>query len=193
MKRLLFLLLTSLLTMPIAAQTDSNKALRLDGKDNNVRTGIGFLEKTWTLETWLKGDDTEWKDLEVIFGGGEYSRTNRGDFNSCSHLDWTKEAAPIHFGYGPVAFPISAYMLREGYTDSFREVNPDEVARHEGTYAVIFGQLQVSRIDFLYYKGSNIKAVNSKIIKTTPEIDDVWASDHAAVLSEFEVLPTAGN
>lgn len=116
-----------------------------------------------------------------------------GDFNSCSHLDWTKEAAPIHFGYGPVAFPISAYMLREGYTDSFREVNPDEVARHEGTYAVIFGQLQVSRIDFLYYKGSNIKAVNSKIIKTTPEIDDVWASDHAAVLSEFEVLPTAGN
>ena len=72
--------------------------------------------------------------------------------------------------------------------DSFREINPDEVARPEGTFAVIYGQLQVSRIDFLYYKGKNIKAVSSKIVKTAPEIDDVWASDHAAVLTVFEII-----
>ncbi|MBO9591862.1 MAG: endonuclease/exonuclease/phosphatase family protein [Niabella sp.] len=110
-----------------------------------------------------------------------------GDFNSCSHLDWTKAAAPLHFGYGPVAFPVSRYMLQEGYKDSFRELNTDEVARPEGTWAVIYGHLQRCRIDFLYYKGRNIKAVASRIIKTAPEIDDVWPSDHAAVLTTFRL------
>jgi hypothetical protein len=28
-----------------------------------------------------------------------------GDFNSCSHLDWTAAASRFHGGYGPVAFP----------------------------------------------------------------------------------------
>ncbi len=118
------------------------------------------------------------QDIPVIIGG---------DFNSCSHLDWTKAAAPLHFGYGPIAFPTSRYLLSEGYKDSFREMNPNEVARPEGTWAVIYGQSQVCRIDFLYYKGKGIKALASKNIKTAPEIDDVWASDHAAVLTTFEV------
>lgn len=119
-------------------------------------------------------------DTPVIIGG---------DFNSCSHLDWTKAAAPIHYGYGPVPFPTTRYLQEEGYRDSFREINPDEVNRAEGTFAVIYGQLQVSRIDFLFYKGKGIRAIASKIVKTAPEIDDVWASDHAAVLTTFELTP----
>lgn len=118
------------------------------------------------------------ENMPVIIGG---------DFNSCSHLDWTKAAAPLHFGYGSVLFPTSRYLLNEGYKDSFREINPNEVQRPEGTWAVIYGHLQTARIDFLYYKGSSIKAISSKIIKTAPEIDDVWASDHAAVLTTFEL------
>ncbi len=121
------------------------------------------------------------KDIPVIIGG---------DFNSCSHLDWTRAAAPLHYGYGPVAFPTSRYLLDEGYKDSFREINPNEVSRPEGTWAAIYGQLQVCRIDFLYYKGRGIKAIASKIVKTAPEIDDVWASDHAAVLTTFELTDT---
>ena len=112
-----------------------------------------------------------------------------GDFNSFSHLDWTKAAASLHFGYGPVAFPTSRYLLKEGYKDSFREINKNEVARPEGTFAAIYGQLQVGRIDFIYYKGrNNIRAVVSKIVKTASEIDDVWASDHSAVLTTFELI-----
>lgn len=132
-----------------------------------------ILEKD--TKPYLTDDDTP-----VIIGG---------DFNSCSHLDWTAAAAPIHYGYGPVPFPTTIYMQEEGYKDSFREINPDEIRRPEGTFAVIYGQLQVSRIDFLFYKGKGIKAIASKIIKTTPEIDDVWASDHAAVLTTFELMP----
>lgn len=73
-----------------------------------------------------------------------------GDFNSCSHLDWTHKAAPIHFGYVAEELPVSRYMLDKGFKDTFREVNPDELERGEGTYAVIFGQSQTSRVDFIY-------------------------------------------
>lgn len=140
---------------------------------------LGLTDIRHILEKDTKPYLTE-EDIPIIIGG---------DFNSCSHLDWTKAAAPLHFGYGPVAFPISQYMQNEGYKDSFREICPDEVTRPEGTIAVIYGQLQVCRIDFLYYKGKGIKAVSSKIVKTAPEIDDVWASDHAAVLTTFEIKP----
>ena len=109
-----------------------------------------------------------------------------GDFNSCSHLDWTERAKPLHHGYGPVAFPASRYMLENGFKDSFREKNPDEIAYQGGTVAAIYGQMQMSRIDFIYYKGG-LKVLSSKIVRTAPEIDYVWASDHAAVLTVFEV------
>lgn len=112
-----------------------------------------------------------------------------GDFNSGSHLDWTAAAASFHNGYGPVALPTSKYMQEQGYKDSFREINPDEVARPDGTYAAVYGHLQHSRMDFLYYKGTGIKAVASKIVRTPPEIDYVWPSDHAGVLTVFEVEP----
>lgn len=154
---------------------------------------IGHNTSTWVAEDAARGlEDMKYileKDTKPYLTEDDMPIIIGGDFNSCSHLDWTQKAAPIHFGYGPVPFPISLYMQEEGYKDSFREINPDEVTRPEGTFAVIYGHLQVSRIDFLYYKGNNIRAVSSKIIKTTPEIDDVWASDHAAVLTTFELTP----
>ncbi|MDR1258294.1 MAG: endonuclease/exonuclease/phosphatase family protein [Tannerellaceae bacterium] len=110
-----------------------------------------------------------------------------GDFNSCSHLDWTAGASSFHYGYGPVPFPVSRFMQEEGFKDSFRELHPDETLRPEGTFAVIYNQLQYNRIDFIYYKSDKIKAVNSRIIRTPHEIDDVWASDHAAVMTTFEI------
>ena len=58
----------------------SNLALHLDGKDNNVRTGMGILKPSWTLESWIKGDDCQWDSLEVIIGGGEYSELKWVDY-----------------------------------------------------------------------------------------------------------------
>lgn len=109
-----------------------------------------------------------------------------GDFNSCSHLDWTDPS--LHYGYGPVGFPISRLALAEGFIDCFREANPDERLRPEGTWAVIYGHLQNCRIDFTYHKGSSLRTVSSKIIRTAPQIDDVWPSDHAAVFTIFEKI-----
>ena len=109
-----------------------------------------------------------------------------GDFNSCSHLDWTERAKHLHYGYGKVDFPTSKFMYKNGFVDSYRVVNPDEVTHQGSTYAVIYGQLQNSRIDFIYHKG-DIKPIYSKIIRTSEEIDSVWASDHAAVYVIFQM------
>lgn len=125
------------------------------------------------------------EDLAPVLAKQEMPVILGGDFNSCSHLDWTERASQLHAGYGPVAFPTSRFLLERGYKDSFREVHPDEVARPEGTFAGIYGQLDFSRIDFIYYKGG-IRAVSSKIVQTAPEIDDIWASDHSAVLTTFK-------
>lgn len=62
----------------------------------------------------------------------------------------------------------------------------DEVRYQGGSVAIIYGQLQMSRVDFLYYKGA-IQALSSKIVRTMPEIDDVWPSDHGAVITVFKL------
>lgn len=110
-----------------------------------------------------------------------------GDFNSCSHLDWTAAAAPFHGGYGPVPFPTSLLMEENGYLDSFRERHPDEIARPDGSFAVIYGHKQHSRIDFIYHEGLSV--LQADIIRTHPEIGFPWPSDHAACLTVFDTMP----
>ena len=152
---------------------------------------LGLDTKVWCKEDSLLGlkdvqrnlsDDVNpytGQGIDVIFGG---------DFNSGSHLDWTKRAAHLHNGYVADKLPISRYMYEQGYMDTFRQLNPDEVLRPEGTYAPVFGQMKTSRIDFIYYKGSGIQPIFSKIVRTAYEIDDVWAGDHAAVLTTFKIV-----
>lgn len=152
----------------------------MTGLDTDVWVAEDSTRPLFDIEENFKNDITPYiKDgMDVIVGG---------DFNSGSHLDWTERAAHHHFGY-VADLPVSKYMLDKGYTDTFRALNPDEVVRPEGTFAVIFGHLQNSRIDFIYYKGAGIRPIFSKIVRTTYEIDDVWTGDHAAVLTTFEVV-----
>ena len=109
-----------------------------------------------------------------------------GDFNSASHLDWTKAttAAGLYNGYGPVSFPTSNLMLEKGFQDSYRKANENEVAFPGGTFSVTHGFAD-ARIDFIYFKGARVVA--SKIIRNPAEIDYIWPGDHAAVLSTFKL------
>ena len=155
-----------------------------------------YLNKGLNTQDWIKEDqelgaedaktnlDT---DIAPVIQNRDMPIIIAGDFNSGSHLDWTARAAYLHNGYGSVALPISKLMLDRGYTDSFRKLNPDEVTHPAGTFAAIFGHLQTSRIDFIYYKGEKLKPLASKIIRTAPEIDDVWPSDHSAVFTVFKL------
>lgn len=145
-------------------------------------------------DIWIKEDiERPTFDMQKIFNEDLYPYVNdsmvqliSGDFNSCSHLDWTHRTKHLHYGYGDVDFPTSQLMYDNGFVDSYRVVNPDEVTHQGSTYSVIYGQLQNSRIDFIYHKG-DIRPLYSKIIRTSEEIDSVWASDHAAVYVIFEL------
>ena len=116
-----------------------------------------------------------------------------GDFNTGSDQDWTAAAARWHGGYGPVPLPTSRLMRERGFTDAFRGIHPDEVARPEATFAAIDGHLQHSRIDCIYHRGRGLRPVAAKIVRTSPEIDFVWPSDHAAVVTTFELVPEDGD
>jgi endonuclease/exonuclease/phosphatase family metal-dependent hydrolase len=109
-----------------------------------------------------------------------------GDFNSGSHLDWTKAAKNQHFGY-VIPWPVSMEMQKAGFIDSFRETNYDPVKfpgftwspqafRGSDKYGVL------DRIDFIYYKGKGLQAVDSQVID---HYGAAFPSDHAAVKTLF--------
>ncbi|MCZ4696191.1 endonuclease [Ancylomarina euxinus] len=167
--------------LPYAYRPEYTSVYLNQGLDTNIwidedkALAVADAEKIISLE--IDSIVTDLK-MPVIVGG---------DFNTFSHQDWTKEAAEIHYGYGPVDFPTSHTMLNHGFIDSYRERNPNEVTHPGGTWAASMGFLN-ARIDFIYYKGDHITTQASKIIRNPKEIDDVWPGDHAAVLSTFRLM-----
>ena len=109
-----------------------------------------------------------------------------GDFNSPSHLDWVESTKDFHYGK-VIQWPVSKLMLEHGYTDSFREAHPDPTQTLEGTWGYLSPRDIISdRIDFVYYKGQNLKTLSSKIVMEDPE-GGFFNSDHRAVLTRFEL------
>ncbi len=104
-----------------------------------------------------------------------------GDFNSGSHLDWIESTKKSHYNK-VVEWPVSKFMIDHGYTDSFREANPDPTKTLEGTWGFLNDEIISDRIDFIYYKGDNIKTKSSKIVQDDPP-DGFFNSDHKAILS----------
>lgn len=128
-----------------------------------------------------------------------------GDFNCPSHLDWTAAAASLHSGK-VVAFPATVAMEQGGFIDSYRQMHPDPVAMPGNTWAPIYSAAEPQdRIDFIFHKGRKLKAMNSRVFVTTVETiltsyntggsiaGNTWPSDHAAVVTEYRLLPTDQN
>ncbi|MFV0507100.1 MAG: endonuclease/exonuclease/phosphatase family protein [Bacteroidales bacterium] len=108
-----------------------------------------------------------------------------GDFNSGSHFDWTESTKDKHHNL-VVEWPTSKLMATKGYTDTYREVNPDpsnDLAITWGYEAVYKVQ---DRIDFIYYRGNGLKTVSSRIVKENPT-GGFFNSDHHAVLSTISL------
>ncbi len=137
-----------------------------------------------------------------------------GDFNCVSHLDYTAATRDSKLNQSRI-LPIKASkaMHKFGFTDTFRDGNPDILNTTLGytwttvgpdyTYISDKGFVPVqenpepeyrdpyTRIDFIYSTGSRLKTNNSKVIshhssqsnRSFPE----FPSDHAAVLTEFDL------
>jgi endonuclease/exonuclease/phosphatase family metal-dependent hydrolase len=110
-----------------------------------------------------------------------------GDFNVGSHLDWTEQTKDTHKGY-VVEWPVSKEMEKHGFTDSYREINPDPLTYPGITWSpqmnMEVNKTMKDRIDFIYYKGKGLKAISSKVIDSYLL---AFPSDHAGMLTNFEL------
>ena len=124
-----------------------------------------------------------------------------GDFNAPSHLDWTNATASAHGGVGYVAFPASIACGNAGLVDSYRAIYPNPSTHPGNTWSPVYvaGEPQ-DRIDFIYHKGSGASPVVTGTYTTgveatlgawgadtTPAKNNTWPSDHAAVITEFQL------
>ncbi len=104
-----------------------------------------------------------------------------GDFNSGSHLDWTKAASDLANHHGlAVPWPVSSSMAKAGFIDTYRTVNPDPVGSPGHTWSPEFPESHQDRIDYIYARGEGWGVQDSKVLS---EHARGWPSDHAAVLS----------
>ncbi|MFC5112218.1 endonuclease/exonuclease/phosphatase family protein [Kibdelosporangium philippinense] len=122
-----------------------------------------------------------------------------GDFNAPSHLDWTNRC-----GYDTVPWPTSVLPTQAGLRDSFRAVNP--VSTLGNTWSPVYRSSPVGyghdehkgepepqdRIDFVYYAGMLSVADSKTVVGGKPTAvpnhrGNAWPSDHAAVLTTFQV------
>lgn len=121
-----------------------------------------------------------------------------GDFNIHSHLDWTKKCKDMYqHGGAVVRWPMSVAMEKAGFTDSFREANPDPAKNLGVTWLQpepLATLNREDRIDYIYYKGDGVKLLGSDIhdreLGETLSIggsEYFYASDHGFVLSTFKV------
>ena len=109
-----------------------------------------------------------------------------GDFNIDSHLDWIEATRDEHEGY-VIPWPTSLLMDQAGFTDSYRKLYPDPKTYPCKTWSPAYKPEENGfyyRIDFIYYKGTGVEPVDSKMIDTHPVR---FPSDHAAVITEFKL------
>ena len=130
-----------------------------------------------------------------------------GDLNTPSHLDWTQDAVDA-LGWQPptldppgerfvVEWPLTVAMQDAGFTDTYREANPDPIAEPGFTYCVRFfpacGRWDTwDRIDYVYSAGP-IDVVRSQVVGEGGPFTDIrsrpWPTDHRAVVSTVDVTP----
>ncbi|MGW8380041.1 endonuclease/exonuclease/phosphatase family protein [Streptomyces sp. ODS28] len=123
-----------------------------------------------------------------------------GDFNSPSHLDWTAATRKRHCGYGPFNWPVTKAIAGAGLRDSFRVKHPDPGNQPGNTWSPVYPRHNGStgrrepqnRTDYITYAG-NMRVLHSRTVvvghpKARPHHrNNVWPSDHKAVLTEFGV------
>jgi len=137
-----------------------------------------------------------------------------GDFNCVSHLDHTTGTVHSKMNQSRILpIKVSKAMHKAGFQDTFRQSNPDVLLSTLGHTWTTVGQGFVykegegfvpakedvepqyrdpyARIDYIYSKGAKLRIRKSQVISHHTSQQDrsfpEFPSDHAAVLSEFEL------
>ncbi len=116
-----------------------------------------------------------------------------GDLNEPSHLDWTEAAAKINRHPIKVEYPTTFNITRAGFSDTYRTTYPDEI-KHPGytwtpTTKPDNPKDHHDRIDFIFFKGKDIKIKSAEVIGESKKNADIvvtpFPSDHRAVAASF--------
>lgn len=140
-----------------------------------------------------------------------------GDFNECSHLDWTNATKDMYGHSGvEIEWTHSKALVDAGFSDSWREIFPNPVTHMGATWPSQAFKIPCTswakesderdRIDFIYHNRCRMKPVAAHIVgpkgyfvKGEPvdaegespfleeTLDMPWPSDHKGVIVEFEM------
>lgn len=113
-------------------------------------------------------------EIPVILGG---------DFNSGSHLDWSDKALGLKNKY-VVDFNASKLVEQVGFIDSYRYIHPNSIESPGYTWSPFYTEHVKERIDYIYYKGDNLKAIESNVLDKSK---NTFPSDHAGIITKFKI------
>jgi endonuclease/exonuclease/phosphatase family metal-dependent hydrolase len=115
-----------------------------------------------------------------------------GDFNIWSDLDWQEDTRLIHNDL-VVDWWTTSTMAEKGFIDSYREVHPN-TNEYPGITWDMADKKDEHRIDFIFYQGDKLEAVESIIIKEPFNKDVIindksfmYPSDHGLVYTTFRI------
>lgn len=129
------------------------------------------LEKMWKL-IQKRLSDPQYAGIPIVIAG---------DFNSMSHLDYIRPFRDQFDGV-VVDWPTSHILSDAGFRDAWRENHPEVNRREDRTWTPRFPKQQQDRIDFIYYRGSQLETRDAVVID---EHAQTFPSDHAALVTEF--------
>ena len=144
--------------------------------------------------TETRGPALDLLEADMAASAGAAAVIVTGDFNEPSVHDWTPEA--VAAGKKPVAvnWPTTGRLVAGGFTDAYRAVHPDPVAKPAYTWTPSYDEAATDdhpdRIDFVLVKGDGLRVTDAAIVgEDGPRSDIVvtpWPSDHRAVVAEIE-------
>lgn len=144
----------------------------------------------WADKTRGSAMDLLAQDMAAAEGAAAVFVT--GDFNEPSMYDWTDAA--VVAGHQPLAvvWPTTKRLADGGFTDTYRAIWPDPVAKPAYTWTPRGDEADPEdhhdRIDFVFAKGEGLTVTDAAIVgETGPRTDiavDPWPSDHRASVAE---------
>lgn len=159
------------------------------------------LPETKALLQFLQEQGHLTADVPLLVGG---------DWNTPSHLDWTRDAARVFKNRRALPLPVSLAVHEAGLDDTFRMVHPNAVQQPGITWSPMYRSVDsgkdqgFERIDRVYLKNADpassrwrLSPVAARVVPEVWEDDAIPAaerefpSDHGAVVIELQWEPVS--